>query len=75
MKQQTAIEFLFEKLWEAPKDKFTWNSILKYAKEIEKQKHASTWDSALLAMEERVNNFMMARSDFDKYYKETYENK
>lgn len=75
MEKQTAVEYLFEQLWETPKDKFTWHSILKYAKEIEKQKHALTWDSALLAMEERGNNFVRAWSDFDEYYKETYKNK
>jgi hypothetical protein len=35
--KQTATEFLFEKLWETPKDKLTWNAILEQAKEMEKQ--------------------------------------
>lgn len=35
--KQTAVEFLFSKLWEQPKDKFTWYNILNKAKEIEKQ--------------------------------------
>lgn len=34
---QTAVEWLFEKLWEEPRDKFTWYSILRKAKEIEKE--------------------------------------
>ncbi len=33
----TSIEWLFEKLWEEPKDKFTWHSILEKAKEMHKQ--------------------------------------
>ena len=33
----TAIDCLFTELWEAPKDKLTWHSILSKAKEIEKQ--------------------------------------
>jgi hypothetical protein len=37
MTQQTALEYLFEQLWETPKDKFTWNAILEKAKEKEKQ--------------------------------------
>ena len=37
MKKQTALEYLFEQLWETPKDKFTWNAILEKAKEKEKQ--------------------------------------
>jgi len=37
MEKQTAIEWLFEQLWETPKDKFTWHAILDKAKEKEKQ--------------------------------------
>jgi len=37
MEQQTALEYLFEQLWETPKDKFTWYAILEKAKEKEKQ--------------------------------------
>lgn len=33
--EQTATEWLFEKLWETSKDKFTWYSILKTAKQME----------------------------------------
>ena len=33
----TSIELLFNKLWEEPKDKLTWNSILEEAKEMHKQ--------------------------------------
>jgi hypothetical protein len=36
----TAVQWLFEKLWDTPKDKLTWYAILKEAEEIEeKQKH------------------------------------
>ena len=28
MSKQNSVEFLFEKLWDTPKDKFEWNSIL-----------------------------------------------
>lgn len=31
----TAIEWLFNELWEVPKDKLTWHSILNKAKEME----------------------------------------
>ena len=33
----TSIDFLFEKLWEVPKDKLTWHSILNKAKEMYKK--------------------------------------
>ena len=35
--KQTSVDWLFEKLWETPKDKFTWHSILEQAKEMEKK--------------------------------------
>jgi len=36
----TATQWLFEKLWDTPKDKFEWYAILKKAEEMEeKQKH------------------------------------
>jgi hypothetical protein len=34
--KQTAVDWLFNRLWETPKDKFAWQSILKEAKEREK---------------------------------------
>jgi hypothetical protein len=34
---QTSIEYLFNELWEVPKDKLTWYSILNKAKEMHKQ--------------------------------------
>ena len=37
MEKQTPLEFLFEQLWETPKDKFTWNAILEKAKEMEEK--------------------------------------
>lgn len=33
----TAIDYLFNELWEAPKDKLTWHSLLDKAKELERQ--------------------------------------
>jgi hypothetical protein len=37
MEKQTATEWLFDKLLDEPKDKFTWNTILMKAKEMEKE--------------------------------------
>ena len=34
---KTAVDYLFEKLWATPKDKFTWQMILKEAKKKEKR--------------------------------------
>jgi hypothetical protein len=69
MEKQTAVEFLFEQLWEEPKDKLTWHTILNKAKEMEKNQiiksHnvGSKW------------GFEDVLEEGEKYYKETYENK
>jgi hypothetical protein len=49
MAQQTALEYLFEQLWETPKDKFTWNAILEKAKEMEKEQNQILIDWTLNA--------------------------
>jgi hypothetical protein len=63
--KQTATEFLFEKLWETPKDKLNWNAILQQAKEMEKKQikdaycdGCENWDSEQTAQ---------------TYYLETYD--
>ena len=41
--KKTAVEWLFEKLWDTSKDKLTWYAILKNAKEMEaKQRQEDT---------------------------------
>jgi uncharacterized protein YegP (UPF0339 family) len=37
MSKQTAVEWLFRKLWDEPKDKLTWCALLKLAKEKESE--------------------------------------
>jgi len=41
----TSIEWLFEKLWDEPKDKLTWYSILSKAKEMHKQEIIEAYES------------------------------
>jgi hypothetical protein len=36
-KRKTAVEWLFQKLWNTPQDKFIWHIILEEAKEMEKE--------------------------------------
>jgi hypothetical protein len=58
--KQTATEFLFEKLWETPKDKLTWNAILEQANKMFEEQIKDAWnDDAILKLGE-------------KYYKKTY---
>jgi len=49
MAQQTAVEYLFEQLWNTPIDKFTWNAILEKAKEMEKEQQERLIDETLNA--------------------------
>jgi hypothetical protein len=59
----TSIEWLFEKLWEEPKDKLTWHSILEQAKEMHKQEIIDCYNTSFIM---RGNPFSTA----DKYYEE-----
>jgi len=59
----TSIEFLFNELWESPKDKLAWHTILKKAKEMHKQEIIEAYCNA--------NDLIGA----EQYYQETYGNK
>jgi len=55
----TSIEWLFNELWEVPKDKLTWHSILSKAKEMESSQEISDeeiFKQSVLAMEERYGS-------------------
>jgi hypothetical protein len=69
MEKQTAVEYLFEKLWETPKDKFTWHTILEKAKEMEKQQIIKSHNVGSMW------GFEDVLEEGEQYYKETYENK
>jgi hypothetical protein len=68
--KQTAMDWLFSKLWDIERDKFEWQSILKEAKEIEKQQII---DANRDGVDMVVNkeNFLTG----EKYYNETYGDK
>jgi hypothetical protein len=70
--KQTATEFLFEKLWETPKDKLTWNAILEQAKEMEKNNIINAAARGYLAMPERFN-LEDAKDYGQQYYNNTYD--
>ena len=72
MAQQTAVDWLFEQLWETPIDKLTWYAILEQAKQIERQQLANSWDKACDQYIYRDGNLVKVWADFDKYYNETY---
>ena len=64
--KQTAVEWYFTELWNAPKDKFIWHSILEKAKQIEKEQikdaYKNGWDG----------NYDYENLS-EQYYKETYK--
>jgi hypothetical protein len=69
--KQTAVDYLFSKLWDTERDKFEWHSILIKAKEMEKKQiiknHIDGFD--YVVCESRKNFFA------EKYYQENYGDK
>ena len=64
-KNKTAVEWLFEKLWDEPKDKFTWYALRKKALEMEKDQIIESFDIACQD-EDRIGK---------EYYNEIYGKK
>ena len=57
----TSLEFLFNELWETPKDKLTWHSILNKAKEMHKKEIIKAYCNG--------NDLIGA----EQYYQETFK--
>ena len=66
MEKETATEWLFKQLLEEPKDKFTWNTILIKAKEMEKEQ-----------IIQFANDYLDDDADLtaEQYYNKTFKNK
>ena len=68
-KKQTAVDWLFQQLWDIPKDKLRWHSIFETAKEMEKEQMEE-------AVSNGISNADMTNNrgyfDFDKWFNETY---
>ena len=67
--KQTATEWLFEKLWETPKDKLAWFKILMEAKEMEKEHLMMAYNDGY------VNAVFKGTRKPIEYYNETYGEK
>lgn len=65
--KQTAVDWLFEKLWETPKDKLTWYSILEQAKQMQKEQIIDAYDKG--EFNQGCNE------DAEEYYNENYKSK
>ena len=63
---ETATQWLFDKLWDEPKDKLTWYAILAAAKEMEKEQ-----------MIKFTNDYLDDDADLtaEQYYNKTFKNK
>ena len=73
-KKQTAVEWLIHELGEYfPHEVGRIELVVNKAKAMEKEQHGETWDYAMKNYDERGGVFARAWSDFDDYYKETYE--
>lgn len=66
-RKQTAVDWLFEQLWDTPKDKFIWHSILEKAKQMEREQIIEAFDEGLWEV-----GYFLKNSNSEKYYKETY---
>ena len=63
--KQTAVEWLFEKLWNTDKDKFTWYAILNQAKAMEKEQMKNASCPYIGGWED---------DEFEHWYNETFKN-
>ena len=69
-KKETAVEWLFQKLWQEPKDKMTWYAILDEAKDMEKDQIIDAHDAAYIAMNLSFRGFDRSVEYYEKTYGE-----
>ena len=70
--KQTSAEWLFQQLWETPKDKFTWYSILEQAKAMHKEEIEIAFAKSYLIGVEGIS-YDDANKASAKYYNETFK--
>lgn len=66
-KQQTATNWLFQQLWDTPKDKLNWYALLKQAKDLEKEQIEEAHRNG--AAKFAIKNYTSG----EEYYNENYE--
>jgi hypothetical protein len=69
--KQTSIEWLFNELWEVPKDKLAWHSILDKAKETHKQEIIDAWEEGESSVY-ITSGEIYTDGDAEQYYQETF---
>ncbi|MEY4333876.1 MAG: hypothetical protein RLZZ196_2619 [Bacteroidota bacterium] len=71
----TSVEWLFNKLWEEPKDKFAWHSIFEQAKEMHKQEIIDARDSFVNEFNRSIDElFLKGETQTKKMTSEQYYN-
>jgi hypothetical protein len=65
--KQTGVEWLFQQLWETPKDKLTWNTILSKAKKMEKEQIKNAHNEGY------GSGYMDDLKSPEQYYNEKYK--
>ena len=69
--KQTSVDWLFQQLWETPKDKLTWHSILEQAKQMEKEQIMDAYHRGY------ANAISVPNKEYnpEQYYNENYKSK
>jgi hypothetical protein len=71
--KQTSVDWLFEQLWDKPKDKFTWYAILEKAKAMEKEQIKISWVSAWQDSMVNPLEYKYYEPEAEQYYNENYK--
>ena len=64
--KQTAVDWLFQELWDRPKDKMVWYYILEKAKQMEKEQINDGYEQGY------SDGYPDNGNSGEQYYKETY---
>ena len=67
MEKQTVTEWLFDKLWDQPKDKFNWFVLLKKAEKMEKEQIEDAYQQGY------NNAYFNNPLSKEQYYNETFK--
>jgi hypothetical protein len=68
--KQTAVDWLFQQLWQTPKDKFTWYSIVEQAKQMEKERIETAYNKGTVHGIDYPESTLPITGE--QYYNETY---
>jgi hypothetical protein len=67
MEKQTVTEWLFDKLWDQPKDKFNWFVLLKKAEKMEKEQIEDAYQQGY------NNAYFNNPLSKEQYYQDTFK--